>query len=62
MDTTRARQELGWTPSYSAGEALLGLLEGMRSKAGLETPPLSRGVSGRFRIRELLTGVGRKEP
>jgi UDP-glucose 4-epimerase len=62
MDTTRAREELGWTPAYSAGEALLDLLEGLRNKASLDTPPLSRGTSGPFRIRELLTGVGRREP
>jgi UDP-glucose 4-epimerase len=62
MDTTRARQELGWTPSYSAGEALLDVLEGLRTRAGLDTPPLSRGTSGPFRIRELRTGVGGREP
>jgi len=60
MDTTRARQELGWTPSYSSAEALLDLLEGLRSGAGFDTPPLSRGTSGPLRIRELLTGVGRR--
>jgi len=62
MDTTWARQELGWTPSYSAGEALLDVLEGLRTRAGLDTPPLSRGTSGPFRIRELRTGVGGREP
>lgn len=62
MDTTRARQELGWTPSYSAGEAILDVLEGLRTRAGLDTPPLSRGTSGPFRIRELRTGVGGREP
>ncbi len=62
MDTTRAREELGWTPSRSAGDALLDLLGGLRVGAGLDTPPLSRGTSGPLRIRELLTGVGRREP
>ena len=62
MDTTRARQELGWTPQYSAGDTLLDALEGFRTQASLDTPPLSRGTSGPFRIRELLTGVGRREP
>jgi UDP-glucose 4-epimerase len=62
MDVTRARHELGWTPQYSAGEALLDVLEGLRTGSGLDTPPLSRGTGGPFRIRELLTGVGRREP
>ncbi|MGH3148310.1 MAG: NAD-dependent epimerase/dehydratase family protein, partial [Rubrobacter sp.] len=62
MDTTRARTELGWTPRYSADEALLDVLEGLRTGAGLDTPPLSPATSGPFRIREILTGVGGREP
>jgi UDP-glucose 4-epimerase len=62
MDTMRARHELGWSPSYGAAEALLDLLEGLRTGAGLDTPPLSPKTSGPFRIREILTGVGRREP
>ena len=62
MDISRAHQELSWTPQYSAEETLLDELEGLRTRAGLDTPPLSRGTSGPFRIRELLTGVGRREP
>jgi UDP-glucose 4-epimerase len=62
MDTSRARRELGWEPEHSADEALLDLLEGLRTGAGLDTPPLSRGTSGPFRIREILTGVGGREP
>jgi UDP-glucose 4-epimerase len=62
MDTTRARTELGWTPNYSADEALLDLLEGLRTVSGLDTPPLSPKAGGRFRIREILTGVGGREP
>ncbi len=62
MDTTRARTELGWAPRYSADEALLDLLEGLRTRAGLDTPPLSPATSGPFRIREILTGVGGREP
>src|ERR687893_2715384 len=52
MDTTKARTELGWTPQYSADEALLDLLEGLRTGSGLDTPPLSKETSGPFRIRE----------
>ena len=62
MDTTRARTELGWEPQRSADEALLDLLEGLRTGAGLDTPPLSPKTGGPFRIREILTGVGGREP
>jgi UDP-glucose 4-epimerase len=62
MDTAKARTELGWTPQRSADEALLDLLEGLRTGADLDTPPLARSTSGPFRIREILTGVGGREP
>jgi UDP-glucose 4-epimerase len=62
MDTRRALTELGWTPQHSADEALLDLLEGLRTGSGLDTPPLSPKSGGRFRIREILTGVGGREP
>ncbi len=62
MDTTRAQRELGWTPEHTADEALLDLLEGLRTGAGLDTPPLSPRTGGPFRVREFLTGVGRSEP
>jgi len=62
MDTGRIRSELGWVPRHSAGEALLELLEGLRDRAGAPTPPLSRGASGPLRARELLTGVGARNP
>src|ERR671913_2046505 len=62
MDTTRARTELGWIPQRSADEALLDLLEGLRTGSGLDTPPLSPKTGGQFRVREILTGVGGREP
>ncbi|MDP9427027.1 MAG: NAD-dependent epimerase/dehydratase family protein [Actinomycetota bacterium] len=62
MDTTRARQQLGWVPRYDAGETLLDELRGMREGVGLDTPPLSPKTSGPFRIREILTGLGKREP
>jgi UDP-glucose 4-epimerase len=62
MDTTRARTELGWTPQHSTGDTLLDVLAGLREGAGLDTPPLSPKTSGPARIREILTGVGRREP
>jgi UDP-glucose 4-epimerase len=62
MDTTRARTELGWTPQRGAEDALLDLLEGLRTGADFPTPPLAKETSGPFRIREILTGVGGREP
>jgi UDP-glucose 4-epimerase len=60
MDTTRARTELGWAPRHDAGEALLELLDGLRRTTGGDTPPLAAGAGGPLRLRELLTGVGRR--
>ena len=58
MDTSRARDELGWQPTHSAADALLELLVGMRQNAGSGTPPLepSPGMPGR--LLELRTGIG----
>jgi nucleoside-diphosphate-sugar epimerase len=60
MDSTRARVELGWTPRHTADEALNELLDGIRESAELPTPALSRAAGGPLRMRELLTGVGRR--
>jgi len=62
MDTTRARTELGWAPQFSADETLLDVISGLKAASGLDTPPLSRRTGGPFRIREILTGVGKREP
>ncbi len=62
MDTSRARNVLGWTPRYGAEETLLEILEGLRDGASLDTPPLSKETGGPFRIREIITGVGGREP
>lgn len=61
MDTTRARDELGWKPTRSATEALCEVVEGMREGAGADTPALrpSSGLTGRW--SELRTGVGVKD-
>jgi UDP-glucose 4-epimerase len=40
MDTTRAREELGWQPQHSSGDALLELMHGIRRQASAPTPPL----------------------
>jgi UDP-glucose 4-epimerase len=58
MSTARARDELGWTPRRSAGDALLELLAGMRDRSGADTPPLRPDAGGPLRVRELLTGLG----
>ena len=58
MDTTRARQELGWTPRRSATDALLELLDGVRGGAGGPTPPLDRDAGGPWRAREVASGLG----
>jgi UDP-glucose 4-epimerase len=60
MDTRRAREELGWTPRRDALSALHELLAGMREPAGLDTPPLRPRAGGPLRVRELLTGLGRR--
>jgi hypothetical protein len=61
LDVTRARDELGWAPRHTAGEALLELLAGMRAGAGAKTPPLDPAESGPARVRELAGGVGSRE-
>lgn len=58
MDTTRAREQLGWTPRHSSYTALVALLDGMRAPAGAPTPPLEPRAGGRFRLGELRSGVG----
>ena len=58
MDTTRARQELGWQPRHTSVEALLELIDGLSANAGIETPPLSPAAGGPMRVRELATGIG----
>jgi UDP-glucose 4-epimerase len=60
MDTTRAREQLGWRPSRTATDALADLLAGMREPAGLPTPPLEPRAGGPLRVREVLTGLGRR--
>jgi nucleoside-diphosphate-sugar epimerase len=61
MSSQRARSELGWTPRHSSRDALLELLAGLRDDAGADTPRLDPQAGGRFRIREILTGVGARE-
>ncbi|RSS92589.1 NAD-dependent epimerase/dehydratase family protein [Streptomyces sp. WAC05292] len=41
LDAGRAREQLDWTPSTTATEAVADFLTGLRHGAGLETPPLA---------------------
>jgi nucleoside-diphosphate-sugar epimerase len=60
LDTSRAREELGWTPRHRADDTLLELLDGIRRGDGAPTPPLTPGGAGPLRLRELAGGVGRR--
>jgi nucleoside-diphosphate-sugar epimerase len=60
MDTTRAREELGWQPTVSASDALAELIDAMGHGEGGPTPPLAADAGGPGRVRELATGVGSK--
>jgi nucleoside-diphosphate-sugar epimerase len=61
MDTTRAREELGWEPSVTSLDALEDLLRGMRHADGGPTPPLEPTAGGTMRTREVATGVGQTQ-
>jgi hypothetical protein len=60
LDTTRAREELGWEPRFTSLQALEELLAGMREGADLPTPPLARVTTAPARVREFLTGIGHR--
>ncbi|MFC4376085.1 NAD-dependent epimerase/dehydratase family protein [Nocardia halotolerans] len=62
MDTSRARDELGWTPRVSATEAVTEFLAGFGDGAGADTPPLARDAGGAWRYREFASGVGGHDP
>jgi nucleoside-diphosphate-sugar epimerase len=59
LDSTRARNELGWRPRHSAVESLREALVGMGQGAGGDSPPLQPDRSGE-RIGEVLTGIGER--
>jgi UDP-glucose 4-epimerase len=61
LDTTRAREQLGWTAKRSGEETLADLLAGLRDGAGLDTPPLSPLTGGPARLGELAGGLGERE-
>lgn len=57
MDSTRARVELGWSPRFTATEAVQEFLSGLAEGAGMATPPLRSRLSG-GRRGEMATGIG----
>jgi nucleoside-diphosphate-sugar epimerase len=61
LDSSRARNELGWSPRHTAIAAVTELLEGLAETAGDATPPLAPSTSGRARAREVATGVGARD-
>jgi nucleoside-diphosphate-sugar epimerase len=61
MDTGRIRA-LGWRPRHTSVDALRELLDGMSRGRAYETPPLASATGGPARARELLTGVGARNP
>lgn len=59
MDTTRARDELGWSPRHSAQQTLHEFLRGLRHAQGRDTPPLTAELP-HGRRDEFATGLGRR--
>jgi UDP-glucose 4-epimerase len=58
LDTSRAREVLGWAPRHDALDAVRAFLAGLRSGEGGPTPPLGPETGGRHRGHEVATGVG----
>ncbi|MEV4418656.1 NAD-dependent epimerase/dehydratase family protein [Patulibacter sp. NPDC049589] len=57
LDTTRIRG-LGWAPRHDGPSTLLELLEGLRDRAGGDTPPLDADAGGPWRSGEVSSGIG----
>jgi len=57
MDTRRARDDLGWHPRFDATATVEEFLTGLRTGAGLDTPPLTPSPPG-GRLGEIAKGVG----
>ncbi|MFC8044752.1 NAD-dependent epimerase/dehydratase family protein [Nocardia sp. NPDC057353] len=62
LDSGRAAAELRWRPRYTAEEALRELLDGLRDGAGGPTPALATDAGGRWRWREVRSGIGGYDP
>lgn len=59
LDTSRARRDLDWSPRVNAVDAVGEMLEGLRTGAGLPTPPLAPDTPAR-RAGEVASGVGER--
>ncbi len=57
LDTTRARTELGWTPTRDAAQALLETIEGMGAGRGGDTPVMRPRASGPARVLEAVRAL-----
>lgn len=60
LETSRAREVLGWQPLRTPREAIADLVRGLASNEGAPTPPLSPETSGPLRVHELRTGMGER--
>lgn len=60
MDASRARSELGWSPDFTATEAVREFVAGLQQGTGFPTPPLDPASSGLWRWREFASGVGER--
>ena len=56
LDSSRARHELGWSPRRTGPEALVELVDGMRTRGSFPTPPLAEDQPARW--DELVSGAG----
>ena len=62
VKSSRATRELGWEPKHDARDTVLELVDGLRRKAGVNTPPMAKGTGGFLRNREIRKGVGGSNP
>jgi nucleoside-diphosphate-sugar epimerase len=60
MSTNRARNELEWSPTVSAVDAVRAFATAPAQPRSPGTPPLAQDTSGPARLRELATGVGHR--
>ena len=57
MDTTRATEVLGWTPTRDAGQALVDTVDAMGAGRGAATPVLRPRATGAGRVAEFARGL-----
>ena len=57
LDTTRARTELGWAPTYDAAQALLETIDAMSAGRGGGSPVLRPRAHGPHRVLEIVRAL-----